>query len=303
MTDFERKCFYFFFVCDIMVPPNIKTRGGSLLQDDKIRISTVRRGKRHGTRPHFHRDHELYYLEEGKSKMFVETKLYSLSEGSLVFIKRGRIHKTLSADNNTHVRTVLMFSDDVVKELKEAVRGELGIDGLDSVMVYVPEIMRTAVKQVLKEIESEIELPDCMSDIMVRSKIMTLLINMFRQYERESYEYRSNQNMLDEVIRNAINYIRKNFGSDINLVKTANYVNMSATYFSKKFKRETGIGFKEYLCKFRLHKAEEMLGSPDFVSVTDVAEKCGFSDSNYFSTAFKKEYGVSPNKFRHLSGN
>ena len=238
-----------------------------MIQDDKIRISTVRRGKRHGTRPHFHRDNELYYLEEGKSKMFVDTKLYSLSEGSLVFIKSGRIHKTLSGDNNTHVRTVLM---------------------------------QGRVKQMFKEIETELSAPDCMSEIMIRGVLSTLLIQMLRRYSRQSYEYRSDQDTLDEVIRNAIDYIRMNFSADITLGKTADYVHMSSTYFSKKFKKETGIGFKEYLCKFRLHKAEDMLKSPDFVSITDVAAKCGFSDSNYFATTFKGEYGVSPNKYRHL---
>ncbi len=271
-----------------------------MIQDDKIRISTVRRGKRHGTRPHFHRDNELYYLEEGKSKMFVDTKLYSLSEGSLVFIKSGRIHKTLSGDNNTHVRTVLMFPDSAITELKRSGDGELSFDSFDSIIIHVPEIMQGRVKQMFKEIESELSAPDCMSEIMIRGVLSTLLIQMLRRYSRQSYEYRSDQDTLDEVIRNAIDYIRMNFSADITLSKTADYVHMSSTYFSKKFKKETGIGFKEYLCKFRLHKAEDMLKSPDFVSITDVAAKCGFSDSNYFATTFKGEYGVSPNKYRHL---
>ena len=270
-----------------------------MVNDDKIRISTVRRDKRYEIRPHFHRDNELYFLEEGKSKLFVDTKLYSLTEGSLVFIKSGRIHKTLAGDNNSHVRTVLMFPDSVISELIE--NSELNFENLDSIIIHVPEIMLSRVKQVFREIEAEINAPDCMSDIVIRGRLVFLLINMLRRYSKQSFEYRSDQDSLDEVIRNAIDYIQSNYSANLSLNKTAEHVSMSPTYFSKKFKRETGIGFKEYLCKFRLHRAERMLKSPEFVSVTDVAAKCGFSDSNYFATAFKAEYGVSPNRFRHLA--
>ena len=76
---------------------------------------------------------------------------------------------------------------------------------------------------------------------------------------------------------------------------------MSPTYFSKKFKRETGFGFKGYLAKYRLREAVKLLKSNKYSSITDVATRCGFNDSNYFATAFKAEYGVSPNKFRHYS--
>ena len=269
--------------------------------DDKIRISTVRRDKSHKTRPHFHRDNEIYFLEEGKSKLFVDTKLYSLTEGSLVFIRSGRIHKTLAGDNNSHVRTVLMFPDSVMRELAECGDSELNFENFDSIIVHVPEIMLSRVKQMFRDIESELYSPDCMSDLMIRGMVINMLINMLRRYSRQSYEYRSEQDMLDDVIRGAIDYIRMNYSSGISLGETASHVNMSPTYFSKKFKRETGVGFKEYLCKYRLRKAEKLLRSEDFVSITDVAENCGFGDSNYFATAFKSEYGMPPNRFRHLS--
>ncbi len=269
--------------------------------DDNIRISTVRRDKRHGTRPHFHLDNELYYLEEGKSKMFVDTKLYSLSAGSLVFIKSGRIHKTLSGDNNSHLRTVVMFPDSLMDEMLDAGDGSLSFEAVDSVIIHVPELMRGGLKTMFRDIETELNASDCMSEIMLKCKISQILISMLRIYSKMSYEYRSDQDILDEVISSAIAYIRENYGSPLTLERVAGYIHMSPTYFSKKFKRETGVGFKEYVSKFRLREAEKLLRGSDCKSVTDVAARCGFGDSNYFATAFKAQYGVSPNKFRHLS--
>ena len=273
-----------------------------MVKDGKIRISTVRRDRHYKKKPHLHSDNELYFLEEGKSKLFVDSKLYNLSEGSLAFIKCGRIHKISAGNNTSHVRTVLMFPDSVISEILKHSDSELSFENLDSVVIHVPETMQNQVKQIFREIETEIIAPDCMSDIMIHSNISYLLISMLRQYSKQSYEYRLYQDTLDEVIRKAINYIQMNYSADINLNEMAKYVSMSPTYFSKKFKRETGIGFKEYVCRFRLNQAAQMLKNPDFVSVTDVALKCGFSNSTYFATAFKTEYGMSPNRFKYLSG-
>jgi transcriptional regulator GlxA family with amidase domain len=53
----------------------------------------------------------------------------------------------------------------------------------------------------------------------------------------------------------------------------------------------------EYLKKVRLQKAAAMLLTTQ-ANVTEVAFACGFNDSNYFSTLYHKEFGVSPSRFK-----
>jgi len=67
---------------------------------------------------------------------------------------------------------------------------------------------------------------------------------------------------------------------------------------SRVFKQEVGIGFKEYLIRFRLQKAEDMLKHEPGRAVSEVAYACGFNDGNYFSYKFKEAYGVSPTKVK-----
>jgi AraC-like DNA-binding protein len=76
---------------------------------------------------------------------------------------------------------------------------------------------------------------------------------------------------------------------------------MSSTYFSKKFKKVTGFGFKEYVNNIRLKEASNLLLETKY-SITNIALKCGFTDSNYFGDFFKKMKGVSPNKYRKNKG-
>ena len=272
-----------------------------MLQDDKITISTVRRQRNYETNPHFHRHNEIYYLEEGSSKIFVDTKLYNLSAGSLVFIRSGRIHRTVAGDNTSHKRTVLMFPDSIVKKLFDICDDSQALKNIDSMVVHIPEIVRNQLKTKFSNIHKEVTSPDSMSDSVLKSIINQILIDMLRTYKNKSHVARDSDNILNEVIQQAINFICKNYNRQITLNMTADYINMSPTYFSKKFKRETGFGFKEYLAKYRLREAVKLRKSNKYSSITDVATRCGFNDSNYFATAFKAEYGVSPNKFRHYS--
>ena len=46
----------------------------------------------------------------------------------------------------------------------------------------------------------------------------------------------------------------------------------------------------------KLQYAEQLLRSSEVQSITQVAESCGFEDSNYFSKKFKEIYGISPKK-------
>jgi YesN/AraC family two-component response regulator len=71
---------------------------------------------------------------------------------------------------------------------------------------------------------------------------------------------------------------------------------VNADYFSKIFKKATGVGFSKYLNATRLSAAQEMLATTT-VSITDVALECGFNDSNYFIQVFKKVHGMTPKKY------
>ncbi len=73
-------------------------------------------------------------------------------------------------------------------------------------------------------------------------------------------------------------------------------------YVRRCFKEETGMTPLEYLTNMRMNYAQGLLLQETYVSVVDVAEKCGYGDSFYFSRLFKKKFGVSPLKYRRDFG-
>ncbi len=100
-----------------------------------------------------------------------------------------------------------------------------------------------------------------------------------------------------EEISRLIDYLKTHFTENVTLSSASKYVNMSESYLSSMFKKETKMSFVEYLTKLRIEKAAELLKTTDWPSYA-IAEKVGYENINYFGRSFKKVMGMSPSRFR-----
>ena len=97
----------------------------------------------------------------------------------------------------------------------------------------------------------------------------------------------------DEILQ----YIHNNFADpEMSIAKTADIFGFSKKYFSALFTKNMQTNFTDYLSEIRVKHATELL-QQNKLSVTELAEKCGYSDPLYFSKVFKKITGVSPSKY------
>lgn len=92
-------------------------------------------------------------------------------------------------------------------------------------------------------------------------------------------------------------YIINNFDKNITLKKLADKVFLSQNYLSELFKKETGEGFYEFLSKYRVERAKQMLITTN-LRIYEIGKKVGYNDAITFGRAFKKITGTTPNKFR-----
>lgn len=69
---------------------------------------------------------------------------------------------------------------------------------------------------------------------------------------------------------------------------------MSESTLLRNLKRLTGLSPQQYILEVRLKKAYALLESQAYVSVQQVAVKCGYKDAKSFSRAFKLRYGILP---------
>lgn len=100
-----------------------------------------------------------------------------------------------------------------------------------------------------------------------------------------------------EFLDNAMVAIEENMANpEFSITDFCRALGMSRTSVYNKIKTLTGQGPNDFIRIVRLNKSKELLQSQKY-TIGEVATMVGFSDPKYFSTCFKKQFGVSPSKF------
>ena len=101
----------------------------------------------------------------------------------------------------------------------------------------------------------------------------------------------------DLSINIAKNFILARASEPLHLRDVAEHVHVSTHYFSKFFKKETGIGFSEFLARVRVENAKDLLANP-VLPITEVANQAGFGSLSQFNRVFHRFAGNSPKSYR-----
>ncbi len=103
----------------------------------------------------------------------------------------------------------------------------------------------------------------------------------------------------NDAVENVKAFIEEHYSEKIQLDTLADLSGYNRTYTASLFKKQEGIGVYEYIVRTRMQNGLRMLGSGR-ESVTDIALRCGFSDSYSFSVYAKKYCGRTPQEYRAL---
>jgi AraC family L-rhamnose operon transcriptional activator RhaR/AraC family L-rhamnose operon regulatory protein RhaS len=100
-------------------------------------------------------------------------------------------------------------------------------------------------------------------------------------------------------IAQAITHLESCTQNTVNLEELAAIAGMSKRSLVRAFHDATGVPPITYLIQLRINRAAAMLRSCTD-SVTDIAFRVGFNDSNYFTRQFSRQMGLSPRRYRQL---
>ena len=142
-----------------------------------------------------------------------------------------------------------------------------------------------------------LQLSEDVPDIDEINKIIRPLEYMVCELYKECRKNKQAKTGQKLVFRKALIYIYENYASKISCADVAHAVGYSEPHLRHIFRAEGECSVMEYINNVRMSRAADMLKNTG-CRITDAAFACGFEDSNYFSTAFKKKYGVPPKFFR-----
>ena len=174
---------------------------------------------------------------------------------------------------------------------------------------HIPIIMLTGLSQnesVLEGMRSGVDmyLTKPFSLAVLMQSISTVLYNR----ERLRYYYTNNIHKIgntsefglgDQEFLTRVNQIIKDHIDDskFSVESLAETLEISRVQLYRKMKAILGVNISDYINDIRLEHAKELLQETK-LAVSEVAYSSGFSSPNYFSTAFKNKYGMTPNTFK-----
>ena len=102
----------------------------------------------------------------------------------------------------------------------------------------------------------------------------------------------------DSLMAQVTDFISENYAEKLRLQDVADRFHYNRTYISGLFKQTMGIGFHEYLTRYRFQKAVLDLGSPG-KNLSQVATDNGFPDLKSFNQLFEENFGMTPKAYRN----
>jgi AraC-like DNA-binding protein len=137
------------------------------------------------------------------------------------------------------------------------------------------------------------------SNLMFANLLLNYYLASF--IAREHFQEEAVMTTEDGPTDKAIRYMQQNLAHTITLDDIAHSAFLSVSFFSKKFKQDTGYAPIEYFNHLRIQQACQLLHFSK-LRINEVASKIGISDPFYFSRLFKQQMGVSPAAYRKSEG-
>jgi len=132
-------------------------------------------------------------------------------------------------------------------------------------------------------------------DMEIHEKLSSLLLSIMRESWHEKKVDMTSEKRKD--LRLIREYIEENYNKRIQLDDLADRYNISKYYLSHIFNEQYGTSINNYLISLRITKAKHYLRFTD-MTTTEIAERLGYDDVNYFIRLFKKVENITPGEYR-----
>lgn len=213
---------------------------------------------------------------------------YQAEQEMLRMVREGNLELLKHIDRIAVTGTVgqLAKAGDSLRQIKNAL------------LVCITLFSRAAIEGGLSP-ETSYTLCDCYFQNVEAANSLSELTGIASTLQRDFVErvHVVRTQKLSRNIESACSYIERHLEDNLSITSLADYAGYMEYYFSKKFKREVGMTVTEYIRKKRLEKAALLLRSTA-LDVQQIAMQLQFCSQSYFTDCFRKEYGVSPTKYR-----
>lgn len=250
---------------------------------------------------HYHPEIEITYIKKGSMHYRVNNQSFHLKEGDIIFCNSNALHsgEMEHQEDCSYIPITFdprliygFFQSTICTKYVEPVIQNLAVCAMH--IDYTESWHETFRKKMLEVIALDKEKPDFYElDISIRMQIMWRLLVEHLPHQplpaaSDLTEY--------ERIRKILSYIEQNYMNPITLAEVAEHIHLCESECTRLFKRHMNTTLFSFLQEYRIERSLEYLSTHE--SISNIAGKTGFSDSNYYSKVFSKIKGCSPREYR-----
>lgn len=250
---------------------------------------------------HCHPEIEITYVKEGSMHYRVNNRSFHLKKGDIVFCNSNALHsgEMENQEDCSYIPVTFdpkliygFFQSTICTKYVDPVIQNLAVRAMH---IDYSESWHTDFRKLLLEVIAlDKEKPDFYElDISIRMQMMWRLLAEHLAHQpvpaaSDLTEY--------ERIRKILAYIEQNYMNQISLADIAEHIHLCESECTRLFKRHMNTTLFSFLQEYRIERSLEYLNTKE--SISNIAEKSGFSDSNYYSKVFSKIKGCSPREYR-----
>lgn len=247
---------------------------------------------------HWHSEMEIVYNFVGSSSHFIDGQEYIAANDSLILVNSNSIHHIepdIEAYKKADVAAVVLIISETFLE-------KILPDFHHLYFVNTNQINHTEIKRIMTQISNYAQMPKNKYDYFL---ITGLVYQLFYWLCRDCMKEKDlilplQQQKSLERLRGILQYIDNHYTEKLTQLEMAKRFYFTREYFSRFFKKYTGMTFKEYLKKYRTAKSlNDVLHTEK--KILDIALDYGFPDERAFINAFKQYYQNTPLQYRKLS--
>lgn len=228
----------------------------------------------------------LHYCIKGKGTYFVKNQKYTIQQGDAFLILPGEV--TFYQADQDDPWTYIWIGFDGLKSTIYLSR--CGLDK-DHMITHCDKV--SLLTGIVEDIIAHNTL-SYSNELYIQGK----LFEFFSYFsESANIEYKTELKHENIHVNKAIEFIQKNYQNTFTVNDIADYVGLNRSYFSSIFQKQLHLSPQQFLLKFRITKACEMLSNTD-LSINSISYSCGYANQLAFSKAFRKVTGNSPSAYR-----
>jgi len=257
-----------------------------------IHVEELKNFHKHTTACHWHPDIELCLPLKGGIDFFVNGEIYHVQAGQGIFVNSKRLHYSFSA--RQHNCTYLCMTMNPYAYAKE--HGALS--------AFLEEKFGMANDDVILltnewELFSKIhKLHDSTSDMLLMlSLAFEICATIYAKIKANPNNQLHSEHWM--TIWKMTGFIHKNYADKILIDDIALAGAVSHTKCHELFNTNLNCTPIAYLTDYRIQKSCEILKNTSCL-ITEIAMRCGFQSSSYFTYVFRNETGMTPREYRNL---